>query len=284
MRDSNRPIVVGIDGSSFGEAALSWAAGEAALRSAPLVLVYAFQWPLMGHPISNIETVDTEPELARQMLLDHACTARELAPRIEVGSRMIFGSPARTLLEMGRGAEMVVVGSRGLGGFAGLLAGSVSLQVAEHSDSPAVVVRASGTPGGPILVGLDGHLSEAALGWAFDEAARHGATLLAVHAWAEPDGHDGPAPDLDDPVEADASERLFDVLARWRHKYPMVPVTEEHTRGHPVPVLLERAATARLMVVGSRGRGGFAGLLLGSTSQGVLRHAPCPVAVIRSRT
>lgn len=273
-----KAIVAGVDGSSWSASALGWAADEARLRGAPLTVLHAFEWPVMGVPLGGAPAGYDPREVARRMLLDSAAYARSRAPGVPVTSRMDVGSATPRLLAAARDAAMVVVGSRGLGGFSGLLAGSVSVQVAEHADGPVVVVRGHARADGPILLGVDATAAESATGWAFDEAARRGTGVLAVRAW--PPGP-GAAPDLADPDEETVAERLYRQLDDWRQKYPDVPLERADERGHPGDVISRLSAGAQLAVVGARGRGGFRGLLLGSTSQAVLRHAYCPTAVVR---
>ena len=186
---------------------------------------------------------------------------------------------------------MVVVGSHGRGGFARLMLGSSSAAVAAHATVPVVVTRGTSMDGawraGPVVVGIDGsEVSESAIDFAFSSAAVRRAGLVAVHAWAQPD----PFVDEAYAVLSEAATRqtearlaVSESLAGWRDKYPDVPVTEVIADGHPVDALLTESTIVdgALLVVGCRGRGGFAGLLLGSVSRGVLHHATSPVAVVR---
>jgi len=277
---NHQPIVVGVDGSSWSEAALEWAMVEARRRTAPVVVLHAFEWPMMGVPLSGVPSGYDPRQAARVMLLGATERARTRAPGVEVTSRLENGPPARLLLAESRRAGLLVLGSRGLGGFAGLLAGSVATTVAEHASCPVVVVRGDGAyrTDGPVLAGVDGPAADAAIGWAFDAAALYSVPLLAVHAWPP-----GPArvPDLSDPDEEEAAIRTYEQIGRWQQKYPRVRLDQLDVRGHPGAVLAEQSVGAQLAVVGARGRGGFARLLLGSTSQALLRHAHCPVVVVR---
>ncbi|BCJ34044.1 universal stress protein [Actinocatenispora thailandica] len=276
----NAPIVVGVDGSSWSEAALDWAAAEAVRRDTTLTVLYAFEWPIMGVPFSAIPTGYDPRQPARRLVLRMADRARALVPSLQVTSRLENGPPVRRLLSAADRASLVVVGSRGLGGFSGLVVGSVSLQVAEHCDRPVVVVRGDGPArtDGPVVVGVDGPAGDPAIGWAFEEAAARRTGLVAVRVW--PTGPT-PAPDPGDPAERDVAAASHEQLERWHQKYPQVPLEMRDLRGHAAALLAEQSAAAQLVVVGARGRGGFAGLLLGSVSQGVLRQARCPVAVVR---
>jgi len=186
---------------------------------------------------------------------------------------------------------MVVVGSRGLGGFTGLLLGSVGVALAAHAHCPVAVVRAATPDGplpttGPVVVGIDGSdNSLAATEVAFGEAAGRKAPLAAVHTWSdlplEPPF--GPVPSWPETTEVEIYQRqvLADRLAAWTTKHPDIAVRRVVTRDKPAASLLAQAKNAQLIVLGSHGRGGFTGMLLGSTSQALLHHAPCPVIVAR---
>ena len=193
-------------------------------------------------------------------------------------------------------AQLVVIADRGLGGVAGLLIGSVAFALAAGGSCPVVIVRGqTDATDGPVVVGVDGSpISEAALAFAFEAAALRGAPLLAVHAWrdvplvavhAERDVPLDPMTwaSLDwDAVEQQAQAELAERLAGWRDKYPDVDVQRLVVQDRPAKVLVEQSAAAQLLVVGSRGRGGLAGLLLGSVSHAVLHRADCPVAIVRA--
>jgi nucleotide-binding universal stress UspA family protein len=292
-REARRPIVVGVDGSTVAEHAVRWAAEEAARCHLPLRLVHAHVWPLVVHPGLPQPPHDFDQALLEQAhgwLNDAAQVAHAAAPDIEVDTALRTAAAVPALLEESRAAQLVVTGSRGLGGFTGLLLGSTAVALAAHGHAPVVVVRgrtAEEPPqAGPVVVGVDGSpASDAAVGFAFDAASRRGAQLVAVHACSDLAG-EGLFPTallvIDwAAVEAEEQRFLTQRLAPWQDKHPEVTVTTAPTRQTPTRALLDQAADAQLVVVGSRGRGGFAGLLLGSTSQALLHHAPCPVAVVR---
>jgi nucleotide-binding universal stress UspA family protein len=181
-----------------------------------------------------------------------------------------------------------VLGSHGVGTVAGLLLGSTALQVVAHTPVPVVVVRhLEPMRRQEIVVGVDAPpIGEPALAFAFEEAALRGARLRAVHVWSEPGSidHRGMTPLVYNPevVTEEHAHRLDDGLATWREKYPDVEVVTEVVHGRPVRILAGLSARADLLVVGTRGRGGFAGLVLGSVSHGLLHHAHCPLAVVPS--
>jgi nucleotide-binding universal stress UspA family protein len=288
------PVVVGVDGSDSCMLAVGWAAAEAARRGTTLRLVHACEVP-SGYPAGIVDRHVLVAALAAQGR-DWLTQAQEVAERAVDGLVpevvTVTGSVAVTLLKESRSAALLVLGSRGLGGITGLLVGSASVELAAHAHCPVVVVRGRDTGvvppvDGPVVVGVDGTpAGEAAIAFAFEEASLRRAELVAVHAWTElvlETAFAGSAAALDfAPLEQLAAETLAERLAGWREKYPDVRVTPELVRERPTHALLSRAEHAQLVVVGSRGRGGFTGLLLGSTSQHLLQHASCPVAVVRT--
>lgn len=284
----NRPVVVGVDGSPSSLVAIEHGARTATLRSRPLHLVHGYLHPLgYGVPINPYDVgVPAPTEEAQKMLEQSAAQLRERWPGLHVEVRQVAGGPSASLVEESRRAELVVVGSRGLGGFAGLLLGSVSTQVAGHAHCPVLVVRPAEQPipvAGPVVVGVDGsELSELAVGYAADEAVQRGATLVLVHVWST----DGSRSVPDDTEESQSAfraksrELLATSAATVRARYPELDVEERPLRAaKPEHALIEVSGNAMLLVVGSRGRGGFAGLLLGSVSQALVQHAHCPVLV-----
>jgi len=294
---SRGPIVVGVDGSVSAAHAVRWAIAEAARRGVSLRLVHAHVEPLAiypGLPQLSSEFDQALLDQAKQWLDEAAKTAREISPEVDVDTELATAGAVPVLLEQSRTAGLVVLGSRGLGGFTGLLIGSTAVALAAHGHAPMVVVRGRTVEQpppetGPIAVGIDGSpAADAALGFAFDQAAGRGARLIAVHTWNPATGEGLFPPGLLmvdwDAIAVEERRSLAERLAPWQEKYPDVPVTTVVTRETPARSLLDQAATAQLVVVGSRGRGGFSGLLLGSTSQALLHHAPCPVAVVRAQS
>lgn len=290
-------IVVGVDGSPQSMHAVDWAAGAAIARRCPLRIVHAFLWPLLNVPLGPPDLGPPDAGLrnaAEDILAAAVDRARQAAPALEISTDLPVCSPAAALIEASHDAGLVVVGHRGLGGFTGLLIGSVGVQAAAHADCPVVVVRGSDTvePGpaaGHVVVGVDGSpLSDLAIDFAFAHAALHGLSVAAVHVYQRPEftvPADQPLPGPDGEDRRDYETRLLtDALAGYDEKYPDVPVHRKIVVGRPSAVLVAESGGAALTVVGSRGRGGFTGLLLGSTSQTVLQHATGPVAVVRAHT
>lgn len=280
-------VVVGIDGSQSALEAARWAAEEAARRGASVRLVSAFGWvdePLMGHPGMGPRRREIMLDQVRRGLAAAEAAVVAQAPGVGVGSEVVVGFPIAVLVGESRRAELVVVGDRGLSRVGGLLLGSVAQGLASHGGCPVAVVRgASGSASAPVVVGIDGSpVSEAALAFAYEEAALRGAPLVAVHTWTDLVADPVLAPLLDwEAIEVDEQVVLAERLAGWAGKFPDVVVRRVVRRDRPAHALLAEAVGAQLLVVGSRGRGGFAGLLLGSVGHAVLHRSPCPVVVVR---
>jgi nucleotide-binding universal stress UspA family protein len=286
-----RAVVAGVDGSERGLQAVRWAAAEASRRHLPLRLVAAHAWPaggLIGDPGLGVDY----RAVLRDVVLGHLAVATadalQVAPELEVEQAEITGSPVPVLQGESARAEMVVLGDRGLGGFTGLLIGSVAVAVTAHASCPVIVVRGPGpdrtTPSPePVVVGVDGSpTSEAAVAFAFEEASLRRVPVVAVHVWRDLLVDPTMAPLLDwDALESDEREVLAERLAGWSEKYPDVSVRRLVVQDRPARALVEESGRAQLVVVGSRGRGRFHGMLLGSVSQALLHHAHCPVAVVR---
>ena len=272
-----RTVVVGVDGSDEALRAVRFGAVEAARRRLPLRLVHAFGWVeerAVGQPALGARYRDILLAQARRFVAAAAEVAAAAAPGVDVEQQVVIGFPIEVLADESRRSRLLVLGDRGLTRFEGLLAGSVSVALAAHGECPVVVVRgAEPDPERPVVVGIDGTpTSEAAIAFAFDEAAARRAPLVAVHTWEPPEpGADGTL----------AEELLAERLAGWSEKYPDVPVRRVVSPGRPVPVLMHEAARAQLVVVGSRGRGRIAGMVLGSVAHALVHRAPCPVAVVR---
>ncbi|MEO3858725.1 universal stress protein [Acrocarpospora sp. B8E8] len=274
-------IVAGVDGMRAGVEAVEWAAHEAVLRDVPLRVVSAVPaWCLdrgAAGPYSGVGAWMRDGGNAA--LAEAAAAARRAEAKVNVDTKLAGGDARLVLIEESRHADLLVVGDSGLGALRGKLIGSVAYGVAGHAACDVVVVRKRQSPPRPeIVVGVDGSDAQSAvLEFAFKEAALRGAGLRAVLAW---DWHDLLRPDVDG--EPEGSRRaLAEVLAGWRETSPDVRVSMDVVHGHPVDALRHAADGADLLVVGSHGHGVLAGMLLGSVSQAMLHHAPCPVAVVR---
>jgi nucleotide-binding universal stress UspA family protein len=282
------PILVGADGTDHSRAAVRWAAREAQRRNLPLRVTYVYDWD--SHE-ARYDPRYNDPDVIRKHAEGVAGTAayeaRKVTPHLAVEADPVIGHPAARLLAEAGDADLVVLGSRGHGGFAGLLLGSVSQRVATHAPVPVVVVRGRGDAAeGPVAVGVDDSpAADLVLGTAFEQASAHGCTLVVVRSylpalplWLS----NVRAADVDTPDQDKAElARLEEQLAPWRDKYPGVPVDVVLTHEGVAGALVEASKHARLVVVGSRGHGVIAGAVLGSAGLQLLHHAECPVYIAR---
>ena len=288
-QDMHRGILAGVDGSAPSNAAVRWAAREAAMRNLPLILVHARTTPTAGVemvwpalPVPEDLTRRQEEE-ARQVIADAVNLAESELESSRIDTKVVFAAPIPTLVDLSKDVDMIVVGCRGQGALARTLLGSVSTALVHHAHCPVAVIHneAPERPDGPVLVGIDGSpSSELATAIAFDEASWRGATLVAMHAWNDADASSVPSLEWS-ALELAADKTLAERLAGWSERYPDVPVRRVVVWEHPARHLIERADTSQLVVVGSRGRGGFAGMLLGSVSTAVVHGAHAPVIVAR---
>ncbi|WP_261570031.1 universal stress protein [Frankia gtarii] len=304
-------IVVGIDGSPGSAAALRWSVDEAARRRLPVTAVLV--WDAIGEPRSVFDAASSADraglaQAARRVLADTVAAVHIPDPAVTVTERVEEGSPVPELLRLAIGAQLVVVGEHGHGALHRLMAGSVCQGLVHHAPLPVVVVRggddrpdrAAGAAGSgdatgttaasvderPVVVGVDGSdASLRALRWAVAAAAARKTTLRAVHAWhLEVPAYPGIYADFGSALAEQAQRTLDDavttIIAEHGGGLP-VQVVKETVADSAARALLHAAAAAQLLVVGSRGHGGFTELLLGSVSHQCVTHAPCPVAVIR---
>lgn len=295
-------VVVGVDGSECATVAADWAAAEAQRRGAELRMVQAWD---VSFGFASVGTIvppnifDDVENGARSALGAARDKVQADHPNLLVSTALARGLADQVLLTAGQGALLTVVGSRGHTRIAELVLGSVALRVAAKATGPVVVVRGvvDDVPigaAGPVWAGLDGSPnSEDALAFAFEEASMRGVRLVAIHSWTnEPsDGFLRAYPmEFDNSRFEQEQVLLAEQLAGWSEKYPDVTVASLLLRGRPAGTLLNHLEQTELpdrpalLVVGSRGHGGFAGLLLGSTSQALISHAPCPVAVVKPQT
>nr|WP_062336575.1 universal stress protein [Herbidospora sakaeratensis] len=275
-------IVVGVDGSAPALAAVEYAALDAARRRAALRIVHV-------RPAAVLQgELNTMQERYHQEILAAAQQrAWECVPDLQISAKLVVGPPAERLREAARDADEIVIGSRGKGGFAGLILGSVGLSMVGHTPGPVVVVRKPAhRTYGKLVAGYDGgEESETALDFAFAEADRRGARLELVYAW-EPPSFAASAVVYGALIQELYDEhvaRVWERLAPWTDKYPHIPVERLAHCGHPVFLLSEESRSADLVIVGSRGRGAFASLALGSVGHGLLHRAHSPVAVVAER-
>jgi len=287
LRAATRPVVVGVDGRTHTRNALDWAIDEAVRRRCGIQLVHGRSVPVQGPHIEPL--MAASDEVSRQVLHEAERRIHSVSPSTPVTTATGIGSPAMLLVDASKDAGVVVVGARGRGTVSSAFLGSTSVDVAARSHCPVVVVRelpATTAPASGVVVGSDGSpLSSTAIGEAFDEAHARQAPLTVVHAWLlDFDDTSLPAVDakvLEDRMVHQSGALTAQAVADWSAKFPDVEVRLRVLNAHPVEALADLSREAELVVVGSRGRGGFRGLLLGSVSQGVLHHAHCPVMVVR---
>lgn len=276
-------IVVGVDGSSAARHALSWAVSEARRRRSSLRLVHAWTFAIGGHA-APADTLLLLADASQALLDGVVCEARAGAPDLEIAGTLVQHAPARALLVESAGAELLVVGSRGHGALSAFFVGSVADACVRHATVPVAVVRpeADEHPGA-VVVGVDGSAASIeALRWAREEARLRGAGLVALHAW-QPEYSTELAAlagvDHDAPLERAAHDVVEHALEATAAA-DGVEVQARVVRAVPGAALVDASRDAALLVVGSRGRGGFVGLLLGSVSRRCLHAAACPVVVV----
>ncbi|GIJ46018.1 hypothetical protein Val02_29040 [Virgisporangium aliadipatigenens] len=276
-------IVVGVDGSARSRVALRFAAAEADRHDAALRVVAAYEIDARAERFGPVRSLVRERYVG---IVDEAL--REVAnmvPEVVASGAALEGVPGRVLVDAADGARLLVVGNRGLGGFAGLLLGSVGGYVATHARVPVIVVRGgSDTAGGAVVAGLDLSTRDSAvLEAAFAEAGVRGTGLVAVHAYPMPvtawSAAFAAVPFDPAEVREAAVEEVETALAPWREKYPRVPVEVVVGGGSAARLLVDRSHGAGLVVVGSRGHGVTAGTLLGSVGLQLLHHADSPVLI-----
>jgi nucleotide-binding universal stress UspA family protein len=285
-------ILVGVDGSASSKAAVAWAAHDAAMRGAPLTLVHVLPPPVaMTFPETPMPPgyMEWQEEQGKHHIHDafkivEQCTGATDAPH--VNSETVVGPTVPMLVDLSKEAVMLVVGSRGHGWLRRSLMGSVSSNLVRHAHCPVAVIHSAGPSmphpsGAPVVVGVDGSpVSDAATAVAFEEASFRGVDLIAVYAWHDTNVYDVPGIDFA-AMQVDGERVLAEQLAGWRERYPDVKVRRVVVCDRPADQLLEQSHNAQLVVVGSHGRGGFAGMLLGSVSVAVVQSARIPVIVAR---
>ncbi len=292
-------IVVGADGSGASQAAVRWAAHEATMRHVPLTVVHVetplavaastLAWPAGRVPEEVLEVQENE---ARRVIADAVTLAESsagTATRPTINDELFFGRPVPTLIDLSKDAQLIVVGCHGRTGRHRRMLGSVGNGLIHHAHCPVAVVHdevssaLESSSRMPVLLGVDGsRASESATAIAFDEASWRGVDLMALHVWSDADmcaavGMDASA------VQSSAQKTLAESLAGWHDRYPDVTVHHLVEFEHPVRHLLKQSERAQLVVVGSHGRGGFAGMLLGSVGAAVAQAAHVPVIIARRR-
>lgn len=291
-RSTEFGVLVCVDGSAASDAAVAWGTREAALHRLPVTLFHAVQPVVVGWPVGQLyaEIPEWQQDEA-QRVLERARAVVTADPGgaepPEMRTQLVYSGVVPALVDASRSAWMVVAGSQGMGALGRLLLGSVTAGLLHYAHCPVAVVHSGAAsdpvpdPGAPVLLGIDGSpASEEATAVAFDEASRRGVGLVALHVWSDVavfpmlgmDWHER---------EAEGQEILAERLAGWQERYPDVRVERKLFCDKPAHWLLLESERAQLVVVGSRGRGGFPGMLLGSVGSAVAQSARVPVIVVR---
>lgn len=288
-----RPVLVAVDGSATSYQAAVWAANEAVLHRRPLHILTsgALQtgWGpgmSLGEPDLEWLRVDAERVVGEARRVAVAAIPDQ---NLTITTEVAFEQAAPLLISRSVDAEILVVGSRGLGAFQRGLLGSVGRAVAQHAHCPVAVVHSTAAIDPvsatlPVLVGVDGTANSVpALALAFEEASRRAVELVALHAFSDASALDLPAFGWEAGRQS-ADTELAESLAGYAERHPDVPVRRIVVADRPVRSLVDRADSAQLVVVGSHGRGGFSSMLLGSTSTALLHAVETPTIVVRNRT
>ncbi|OBF93800.1 universal stress protein [Mycobacterium sp. 852002-51163_SCH5372311] len=284
-------LLVAVDGSAASDAAVAWGTREAVMRDMPVTLLHVVAPIVVGWPVGRLydDMPDWQNEAAQQVIAQ----ARKVveassgeSPSLGVHTEVSYANVVPALIEASKSAWMTVVGSTGLGAVGRALFGSVSANLIRHAHCPVAVIHAdqSADHDAPVLVGIDGSPgSEAATAMAFDEASRRGVHLIALHAWSDVGVFAVLGMDWRD-YEKQGHEILAERLGVWQERYPDVSVRRRVVCDQPARWLIKESEQAQLVAVGSRGRGGFADMLLGSVGAAVAQSASIPVIVVRSRS
>jgi nucleotide-binding universal stress UspA family protein len=279
-------IVVGVDGSTAGGSAVEWGARQARRTGASLLLLHAYTvaWPV---GMSDPAVLPPPDESWTPSFLDDArAHVEQNWPEVVVSALAVPSSPAAALVSASRTASLVVVGAHGRSAVGRLLLGSVSRHVTAHAHCPAVVVR--GTPKSvvlPVAVGIDDSpTAHAALAWAFQIADDLHVPLRVFHAWEEPTttgyGMWAAPPSLEWELREEAQHLMTKTLAAWAERYPLVEVHELVVQEHPVTAVVQESHRCQLVVLGTHGRGAFAGMAIGSIPAAAVHQTDCPVVVV----
>ena len=287
-----KPVIVGVDDSPPSKVAVDWAARDAARRGAHLKLVHVLTPPVVmafpdvPMPPSYLEWQESEGGTLLERSLATAKEAAGDAP-IEITTEMVSGPPVPVLADLSTDAQMIVVGCQGRGALARTLLGSVSAGLVHHAHCPVAIIHDEDPlmphpSQAPVVVGVDGSpASDRAMDIAFEQASFRGVDLVAVHAWSDTGVFEFPGMDWEN-LQSMGEETLSERLSGWQERYPDVLVRRVVVADRPAHQLLEQSESAQLLVVGSHGRGGFAGMLLGSVSTAIVHGAKMPVIVARS--
>lgn len=283
--ETHKPIVVAVDGSERNRSAVTWAAGEAAAVGCKVVLVTVVEDH--GVPIPHF-SIRGQDEQVRDMLADVRHEVQHLVSEQDVDTHVVAGSPVEVLLDRSADARMLVVGKRGLGGFARLIVGSTSIAVAGRAKVPVTIVPDTWNQqdhrDAPVVIGIDPARPEHnPIHLAFSRAQRLGVPLVAVHGRETPTAYSWDAAAMAGAINEweQAANADFDaVLDLWRDRFADVDVEGVHSRNHPAMAVLEAAEHAQLVILGRHTDGRLGGFAFGSVTRAVLHYANCPVIVV----
>lgn len=284
-------IIAGVDGSPESDAAVRWAARDAAIRDIPLTLVHvATPADATWSQTPTLEETPEEQQAEGRSLLAHASTIARAAiadtGQIQINGELLSSAAiVPTLVDESKDAELVVVGSRGRGALSRSILGSVSSGLIRHAHCPVALIREDDTQmpnpaRGPVLVGIDGATSELATAIAFEEASLRHADVVALHAWNDVDMNAIPGYDWSPTIDKEG-QVLAEALAGWQERYPDVSVHDRVVNDRAAHALVDASESAQLVVVGTHGSGALAGMLLGSVSNAVVQAVHTPVIVAR---
>ncbi|NKY86746.1 universal stress protein [Nocardia veterana] len=286
--DEPGPIVVGADGSEISNQAVVWAAVDAVLHGRRLDIVTSATLPTGFGSEMWTGSADWVRADGERIVAEARRIAQLVPGPLEVDAQLVFDPIIPTLIDRSKRAHRLVVGSRGRGAVRRALLGSVSSAVVQRAQCPVAVVPGNSatdvvTAAQPVVVGIDGtDNSVPAIAVAFDEASRRRVPLIALHTWS-----DIALPEVAvagwDTLRESERAALSESLAGWRERYPDVHVRPVVWADRPARALSAESEHAQLVVIGSHGRGGFAGMLLGSTGHALLQSSECPVLVVRRR-
>jgi nucleotide-binding universal stress UspA family protein len=284
-------IITGVDGSPESDAAVNWAAHDAAIRGLPLTLVHvASPASATWSQAPTLEETQEEQQAEGRSLLAHASTIARAAiadtAAVQINGELLSSAATvSTLVDQSKDAELVVVGSRGRGELSRSILGSVSSGLIRHAHCPVALIREDETQianpaTGPVVVGIDGATSELATAIAFEEASLRHADLLALHAWNDVEMNAIPGYDWSPTIDKEG-QVLAEALAGWQERYPDVTVHNRVVSDRAAHALVAASESAQLVVVGTHGSGALAGMLLGSVSNAVVQAVHTPVIVAR---
>lgn len=283
--DTHRPIVVAVDGSERNRSAVAWAAHEAAVAGCKVVLVTAVE----DHLVSPAQfSVRSDTQHARDMLADVRHEVHHIVCEQDVATEVVAGSPVEVLLHRSEGARMVVVGKRGLGGFARVIIGSNSIALAGRAKVPVAIVPDDWNQDvheeSAVVIGIDAYRPEHnPIHVAFSRARRLGVRLVAVHGWESPAAYSWDPASIAGTTsqwEQEAHAEFDRVLELWRERFPDVEVVAVPSHSHPAMAVLDASEQAQLVILGRHTDGRLGGFAFGSVTRAVLHYSQCPVMVV----